>query len=95
MANVGTIQEFKGPFSANTPLEISGHCRIGISISEDDFMSWLGGQDFAFEINGKRIHMGRTYIYETENQINNTVISFPEGAPLSTIVDVVYLEENE
>ena len=38
--------------------------------------------------------MGRTFMYESGDSVNNTVIKFPDGAPLSTIVDVVYCASN-
>lgn len=98
MAKAGVIQEFKGPFKqelGNTQLSISGNCKIGISIGEDDFMS-LGNQDFNRSlrvfINDNEVWMGRTYIYETGEQVNKTKIVFPNEAPASTIVDVVYCE---
>lgn len=96
----GIIKQYKGPFIEGYELILQGNCKIGISISEDDFMSWKAhkvgniwiGQDFIFTINNQIIHMGKTYIYETDNQINNTKITFPGGAPLSLIVDVVYCD---
>ena len=91
----GVIKQFKGPFAVNQQLNIgNGNCKIGISISEDDFMK-LGSEQhtsFQFIINDQLIHMGRSYMYETDSQINNTTISFPKGAPLSTIVDIVYCQ---
>ena len=103
MAEIGTIEQYKGPFTVGYELNLQGNCKIGISIGEDDFMSWksyyneetkkwIQGQDFVFIINNQTIHMGKTYIYETDSQINNTIIHFPDGAPLSTIVNVVYCE---
>lgn len=98
---VGVIEQYKGPFGQGYTLNLNGNCKIGISISEDDFMSWKArkegdkwvGQDFIFYINDQSIHMGRSYMYETDTQINNTKITFPQGAPLSTIVDITYCEE--
>lgn len=149
MAAVGTIQQFKGPFSPNQVLDISGHCKIGISIAEKDYMKlakvrYVPTQDtqynsftkyliqkptiqedvyvysqvvlteeqkkevnpseegyyelqpisnFAVNINEEDIEIGRTFIYETSKAVDNninTVIKFPNGAPLSTIVDIVY-----
>ena len=95
---VGVIEQFKGPFSAGSTIITSGnHCKIGISIGQDDYYllgSTAGDRSFRFNIDGKQIWMGRTYIYETGEQVSSTssLISFPDGAPSSTIVDVLYCE---
>lgn len=102
MIDVGIIKQYRGPFEPNQEIDLQGNCKIGISISEDDLMSWKAhkeentwvGQDFVFIINEQIIHMGRTCMYETDNQINNVKISFPDGAPLSLIIDAVYCDEN-
>ena len=100
MAAIGTIEQYQGPFlSPSTKLELDGKCIIGISISEDDYMrlgSTSGNKSFRFTINGQQIWMGRTYIYQTEKQIDQasgetkTIITFPDGAPASVKVEVVY-----
>lgn len=98
MAAIGTIEQYQGPFSLNKTLNLDGHCIIGVSIGEDDFMtlgSTSGNKSFRFLINGEQIWMGRTYMYQTERQIErngvaSTVISFPDGAPASVKVEVVY-----
>ena len=89
IGRVGTIKQFKGPFPANTLLLIptGQNCKISISIGEDDLMRL---KDFYFNINGHIIKMGKTGIYETDYTINNTEISFPNGAPVSVTVDLVY-----
>ena len=92
---IGTIEQFKGPFTSPSTVQIpsSSNCKIGISIGEDDFMllgSSSSDSSLKININGQQIWMGKTYIYEIGQQIDNTVLSFPEGAPNSTIVDVVY-----
>lgn len=96
---VGALQQVKGPFNTGEEIKITGAraCKIGISIGEDDFMSWKSnietgkqGEDFVFTINEKEIHMGRTYMYETDTQISNAIITFPDGAPQSVIVDIAY-----
>lgn len=100
MAAIGTIKQYQGPFlSSSTKLELDGRCIIGISIGEDDYMklgSSTGNKSFRFTINGQQIWMGRTYMYQTEKQIDQesgevkTVITFPDGAPASVKVEVVY-----
>lgn len=90
---VGVIEQFKGPFNSNSTLSSDGNCKIGISIGQDDFYllgSTSGDKGLRFLINGKQIWMGRTYMYETGEQIDNTVISFPDGAPPSTTVNMMY-----
>lgn len=109
MANIGTMRQFRGPFDPGEDFSTSGKLLqqgshiIGISVDEDDFMSWKAhqdeqnkwiGEDIIFEINGEQIHLGKTYMYETEYQINNEggkiKLKFPYGAPPSTKVEIVY-----
>lgn len=97
---IGVIKQFKGPFEENQSISLTGNaCKIGISIAEDDFMSWGAtynqgewrGKDFIINIKGEQIHMGRTYIYQSQQAIDQPIlISFPDGAPTSLIIDVVY-----
>lgn len=96
---VGSLQQVKGPFESQDEIRVTGAraCKIGISIGEDDFMSWKSnietgkqGEDFIFTINGEEIHMGRTYMYETDHPVSNAIITFPDGAPQSVIVDIAY-----
>ena len=97
---LGVIREYKGPFSSGHTINLEGNCKIGISIGEDDFQSfgaaqteqgWIKENDFSVEINGERVVIGRTFMYEiTDIALDNPTISFPDGAPVSTIVDVVY-----
>ena len=86
----------------------NNNCIIGISVDEKDYMSngtphdedrnhtWgrLYGEDIVFTINNQQIHLGKTQMYETEQQINNTIIQFPNGAPASLKVEIVYLNPN-
>lgn len=89
IGRVGTIKQFKGPFLANAlvPIPTGQHCKISISIGEDDLQSL---KDFYFNINGQQILMGRTGMYETDYTINNAQVFFPNGAPISVTVDVIY-----
>lgn len=96
---IGTIKQYQGPFDDKTTLNLNGNdnCIIGISISEDDYMK-LGSsseeKSFCFTINGQQIWMGRTYRYQTNQQVHNTIIRFPYGAPPSTLVELVYCSED-
>lgn len=94
----GTMKQYQGPFTSEDVLQIYGHCVIGISISEDDYYkcgSTAGDRSFEFEINGnpQTFFMGRTYIYQTQQQYTINTITFPSGAPESTLVDVIYCSE--
>lgn len=106
MAN-GTIKQFRGPFTENATINLGSgekNCIIGISVNQDDFMSWrhpnssgvIPGyeKDIKFTINGSTIHLGRTCMYQTGQQINDTILTFPEGAPPSTKVQIVYCDQN-
>ena len=44
------------------------------------------------KINGEDIQIGRTFMYETGETINDARISFPNGAPVSTTVNIAYCE---
>lgn len=99
MASIGTIEQYQGPFETGSTLGLNGNCIVGISIGQDDFMrlgSTTGNKSFRFTINGQQIWMGRTYMYQTQKQIENfsvaqsTIVGFPEGAPSSVLVEVVY-----
>ena len=99
---IGVIKQYKGPFPTNHEINLTGNaCKIGISISEDDFMSWGAsydqnkqewhGEDFIVNIKGQQIHMGRTYMYQTQQAVTQPIIvKFPDGAPTSLIMDVIY-----
>lgn len=90
MANSGTIEQFQGPFEEGYEINfIPNICRLGISISEDDFMK---NQNFSFTLNGQTIQMGKTQIYEMEQPTVNTSLIFPDGAPASVLVNCVYHE---
>ena len=120
---IGVIKQYKGPYSPGTRenpnITLTGNaCKIGMSISEDDFMSWGAiynnetkqweGKDFIFKMilsiskpnstnlteYEEQIHMGRTFIYQSQQAINQPIkIYFPDGAPTSLIIDVVYSQD--
>lgn len=94
---VGTIEQFKGPlfkgpFNAGSTISLSGPCKIGVSINEDDYFLYGPTSSFKFYINGKQIWMGRTYMYETGEQVNNPVIIFPDETPASVTVNIMYCQ---
>lgn len=95
--NYGTILQYKGPFSAGATIGFQHSTKIGISINEKDYMRINQDgrtQGFIFTINGQTIRLGETFMYETDNAIEaNSIIQFPNGAPESTLVNIVYQEE--
>lgn len=94
MAEARRLKQFKGPFAVGQAVNLGkGNCKIGISIGEKDFMR-ISQQNssFQFEINGQLFFMGRTCMYQTDQKIDDATIVFPNGAPLSTIVDIVYID---
>ncbi len=104
--NVGKIQQVQGPLEANTTIIVSTantSYKLGISLDEDDYMSWKSDQwsiqdpnakDFKFILNNQIIHLGRTQMYETQQSINNTSLVFPDGAPASLKIQVVHCPVN-
>lgn len=94
MAKVGDIIQYQGPFDT-TPITINFPCVLGISVSEKDFMqagSPTGDSSIQVKINGRSqtIFIGRTFIYQTQEQYNITSVQFPNGAPASTLVNIIY-----
>lgn len=52
---------------------------------------------FRFKVNNteqQTFLMGQTLRYETDNKIDNATITFPEGAPAGTLIDVVCYYNN-
>ena len=101
MASVGTMEQYQGPFDENESFQFNHPCVIGLSVSEDDYMQagapldqqgQIQDQSIRFTINGEQIWLGRTYIYETEQQtgISEVVLTFPDGAPDSILLNVIY-----
>lgn len=107
MTRVGVMEQYQGPFVEGKSFQFDRPCIIGLSVSEDDYM--LAGlpldnqgriqeRSIKFLINGEEIWLGRTYIYETEQQIGNNTgitLTFPDGAPDSILLNVVYCQEPE
>lgn len=109
MANInltqGKITQYQGPFSEGEQLNFEGDLRykIGISIGEDDYMSFSGinrenFQSIPVVINNKQIQIGKTYIYEPgfalQQEIGNFFqISFPKGCPPSTLIEITTMEK--
>lgn len=98
MANkIGTIGQYKGPFSSSeniaTKIGIGAAVKFGVTIGEKDYMKI---KNFKMKINGATLtdplfHIGKTFIYEIDDKFVLSELSFPEGAPASTIIDYVIL----
>lgn len=97
--NIGEIIQYQGPFEENYSISISPSSenkvyKIGVSVSEKDFMKYgKKGQknnSIKFMINNQQIQLGRTQMYESKELFIRSNISFPDGAPSSTLVEIVY-----
>lgn len=98
MADIGIIKQYQGPFDSGDTIVLNGQCRIGISVSEDDYMlagSTSGDSGIEFKINNNlhSIRIGRTYIYQTQQQYQTNTITFVSDGPESTLIDVMYCKE--
>ncbi len=93
----GFFGQLTGPFSAGqnlaTQIGAGRKVKFGISIGEKDYMKL---QDFCFKVNNiltrVNIYIGRTFIYETDDGIILSELSFPDGAPASTIINFSLIE---
>ena len=102
---IGEIKQQNGPFPLNYSISTDNKpCLIGISISQDDFMrlaipktEQTEGSNFTFKINSEIIQMGKTFIYQSGQAItdNPITINFPNGAPSSLKVNIVYYKNIE
>lgn len=98
MARIGQLIQYNGPFLQNEIIEFDNKpCKIGISIDEKDYMFQSDINNFNFnlavEINGKRINIGRTFMYQPGDILKNVnigTIKFVTNAPKSTKVNILY-----
>lgn len=101
MANIGDIVQYQGPFTSEQTITIKYPCVLGISISEKDFMkagSESADSSIEVVINQKKgnqtvsssFFIGRTFMYQTQEQYDIISVQFPNGAPASTLVDITY-----
>ena len=95
----GKIKQGQGPYEANVNvLPLIGvtegsPCKIGISLNEKDFFSYKDGFFFQMKSGSdatQTFQMGRTCKYETDNFYVLTSLSFPQGAPKSTLIEIAY-----
>ena len=101
MANIGDIVQYQGPFTAEQIISIEYPCVLGISVGEKDFMkagSESADSSIEVVINQKKenqtvsssFFIGRTFMYQTQEQYDIISVQFPKGAPASTLVDITY-----
>lgn len=105
MASIGQTFCLYGPFSPSSQNILENtdmNCKIGISVDERDCMYYQNGQlvpdenqnfisnPIQVNISGKIIQIGRSFMYEPGDIINNASISFPNGAPASTKIYIIY-----
>lgn len=100
MPNFGYIKQYTGPFESGQTITTNANCIIGISVGQKDYMREEEDDGILFTIKEDRepistIKLGKTFMYQTQQQINNTVITFPNGAPVSTKVELIYEPLNE
>ena len=93
MAKIGDIKQYQGPFD-NSIMTFDFPIVLGVSISQKDFMlagSQDGDSGVQIKINGQSntIRIGRTFIYQTQEQYGINSVQFPEGAPASTLLTIV------
>ncbi len=104
MATKTKVTQYQGPFEANKPIVIEGNkCKIGISVGEKDFMNPPEGNiskniRFSIQIGEEEyivpeIWIGRTYIYQVEQPLENVSITFLDNAPSSTLIEVIYEQQ--
>lgn len=100
MAKIGDIKQYQGPFTSEQTISIEYPCVLGISVDEKDFMK-AGSEsaDSSIEavikqkkgnqIVSSSLFIGRTFIYQTQEQYDIISVQFPEGAPASTLLTIV------
>lgn len=88
------IYQLQGPFKSNMNiLPQGGKIKLGIAMQIKDLMPY-GDQSkyphgFSFKINNKIIQMGRTGMYETDDYVTVSSLSFDYDTPPSVIVTYV------
>ena len=100
----GKIKQYQGPFQLGEGINFTSDIgyKVGISIGEDDYMSFPNINREQFEsipiiINGEQIQIGKTYIYEPgfliQKERNSFSLSFPKGCPPSTLIEITTLQK--
>ena len=98
----GQLIQYTGPFDVGESFSFGNNilCKIGISIEEKDYMFESNpdpnndnGSKLLVNINGKVIKIGRTFIYEPGDILKGVGISFPNGAPKGTKLDIILIPQ--
>ncbi len=92
IARIGQLQQYTGPFTSTDNINITNYLvKIGISVDEKEYMPYTttNTPNLLVMINGREIQIGSTYIYQPGNFLQGVNISFPNGAPTSTKVDIL------
>lgn len=87
----GTIGQIQGPFAADESINFQNYfVKLGIFIGEKDLMDF--DWHFPVKINNIDIIIGSFGMYELEEPIQISSISFPQGAQESVMIDYVILD---
>ena len=88
----GKIGQFKGPFTENQTITLDSeyNIQLGIAIGEKDCMK--NNWKLRVLIDNEEIWIKHRCIYNPDVTIFHHTITFPDGAPESTIVDYIILE---
>ena len=80
------VEEFADVLNFNNK-----YVKLGISIAEKDLMAYGASAQLGFIvlINNETIRLGREGIYEVDDWMVLNQVSFPYGAPASTLVEYV------
>ena len=92
----GAIGQVQGPFQANDFLNFNGkQVKLGVSIAEKDLMTYGGTEikGFTIKIDDELIKLGREGIYESDDWVELNQITFPQGAPVSVLIEYVIKSE--
>lgn len=90
----GSIGQIQGPFTNTDTIDFSNKdIKIGISIGEKDLMTYGGTESkgFTVKIDDVLIRFGRDGIYELDEEMRIGLVSFPQGAPASVLIEYVIL----
>jgi hypothetical protein len=89
----GRVGQVLGPFDSTNLLSDGGAIDVFTPETSSPFLTKLGIQASSgtiVSINGAEIKIGKTGIYELDNDVTVYELSFPNGADDSTIVDFIY-----
>lgn len=94
MIQNGHVGQVRGPFASNKDL-LDDDGAIGVFTPEKErpVLYKLGIQTergTIVNINGNNIEIGSTGVYELDQVIQITSVSFPNGASSNTIIDFIY-----